>query len=378
MDALVTPSDTHTWIERSEQLPELVEAMAQAPWIALDTESNSMFVYRERICLLQINAGGRLFVVDTLALPYAPATYDGLRGVLEDPSRPVLVHGGEYDVGCLKRDFAIAMAGIWDSQQAASFLGWERTGYGAVVEQVCQVSLGKAFTHYDWATRPLAEGALAYAVDDVRYLPRVVDHLRAEIATRDLVEELAIANQVVAGSGWSGGFDPAGFWRIKGVRELPPPAMATLAALYAWRDRLAVTRDQPPGRVVNNELLLALARTGPTNFGGLKRLGLRSWLLAEHGEQLMDTIKHARSQPPTVPARPRARDVDDAERLREERLKDWRRNEAATRAVPLQVVLPAKALEHLKQHGAAHLADVPQLGAKRIDRYGDTLRRLCG
>ncbi|HKP17587.1 MAG TPA: PfkB family carbohydrate kinase, partial [Gaiellaceae bacterium] len=39
---------------------------AEAPWVALDTESNSMFVYRERMCLLQLNAGGRLFIVDTL------------------------------------------------------------------------------------------------------------------------------------------------------------------------------------------------------------------------------------------------------------------------------------------------------------------------
>jgi hypothetical protein len=35
-------------------------------------------------------------------------------------------------------------------------------------------------------------------------------------------------------------------------------------------------------------------------------------------------------------------------------------------------------LEHLKRHGAGDLAAVPQLGAKRIARYGDKLKQLCG
>ena len=68
---------------------------------------------------------------------------------------------------------------------------------------------------------------------------------------------------------------------------------------------------------------------------------------------------------------------------REERLKAWRRKEAEARSlkderpVPLQLVLPARALEHLKLHGARDLAGVPQLGAGRIARYGATLKALC-
>ncbi|HTM19216.1 MAG TPA: hypothetical protein VL172_01870, partial [Kofleriaceae bacterium] len=70
------PTDSeHQWIDQPEQLGEVAAAMAAAPWVALDTESNSMFVYRERICLVQINAGGRLFVLDPLALPYRPETW---------------------------------------------------------------------------------------------------------------------------------------------------------------------------------------------------------------------------------------------------------------------------------------------------------------
>ncbi len=199
-------SPARLWIDRPAGLDEPAAAAGATPWIALDTEANSMFVYREQVCLLQLNCGGRLFLVDTLAL--APPGDDGgvrtpssalapLAGAFGDPATPLYLHGGEYDVGCLKRDYGISLRGVWDSQQAASLLGWERTGYGAVVEKLCAVALDKAFAQYDWATRPLSPGALRYALDDVVYLPQVCDHLRELVRAADLEEEVQIANPAV-------------------------------------------------------------------------------------------------------------------------------------------------------------------------------------
>jgi ribonuclease D len=366
-----------TFVDSEQGLRDVVQALKTADWCALDTESNSMFVYKERICLIQINAAGKLFLIDTLALPYHADTYALLKPILEDPGKVTLLHGGEYDVTCLKRDFGIAVAGVFDSQQAASYLGWEKTGYGSIVEKICAVTLTKAFTQYDWATRPLDPGAVRYAVDDVVYLPQVCEHLRAAVAEADLTEEIAIANEAVMSSFWSGGFDPEDMWRIKGMRDVPLKSLPTLAALYVWRNGIAEKDNRPPGRMLNNEVLLALARNAPTNYQGLKRLGLKSWFLSAHGDALMTVIKNAQSQPPRLPNRPKQRDVTEDERLRETRLKDWRRAEAETRKVPLQVVLPAKALEYLKQHGAFNLDQVPQLGAKRIARYGGKIQDLC-
>ncbi len=393
-----------TWIDQPEGLAAPAAAARAARWIALDTEANSMFVYRERVCLLQLNLDGKLYLVDTLALPpptsvpggtgtTAASAPDGattpsstlapFAGAFGDPAIPLYLHGGEYDVGCLKRDYGISLRGVWDSQQAASLLGWEKTGYGAVVERICGVTLDKAFTQYDWATRPLAAGAERYALDDVVYLPQVCDHLRALVRDADLDEEVAIANQVVEATSWSGGFDPAGFWRIKGMREVPAHCLGVLSGLYGWRDTVARQANLPPGRLLNNEVLLLLARQQPTNFQLLKKNGLRSWFLTAHGEALIAVMRTLVATPPEVPPRPRNREVAPEEEERETRLKDWRRGEAERRTkaenrpVPLQVVLPARALEYLKQHGAGQLEQVPQLGAKRMRRYADKLIELC-
>jgi ribonuclease D len=372
----------YTWIDSREQLPQVIDAIAAAPWVALDSEANSMFVYRERVCLLQLNAGGRFFLIDTLALlgrdPVPSNALDGLKPALEDRHLPKLLHGGEYDVGILKRDFDIHLAGVWDSQQAATFLGWERTGYGAVVEKTCGVSLEKAYSQYDWGTRPLDPKALVYALDDVVYLPQVWEQMKALVRQADLEEELSVAFSALEGSSWSGGFDPAAIWRMQGARDLPASAMGLLAAVHQWRDSVAREMDRPSGMLINDRVLVSLVSHKPKDLAGLKRAGLRASLASTHGEMLLEALQRAATCPPVLPPEPERRGVTPQERARDGRLRDWRREEAKRRKVPPQVVLPPRALDYLKRFGAGDLGVVPQLGEKRARLYGEQLRKLCG
>ncbi len=368
-----------TYVDEPDKLGPLADSLAREPWHALDTESNSGFSYREQLCLLQLNVGGRLWLVDLIALDGA-GPLEKLRQVLESPERTTYLHGGEFDVGCLKRDFDLELRGVWDSQQASTFLGFERTGYAAVVERLCGVELDKAYTQYDWARRPLDREVLAYAIDDVRYLPKICRALEGQIVDADLEEELAIANRVVEESIWDGGYRPNGFWKIRGAGNLKPSSLPVLAALWAWRDRVARAEDRAPGRTLNNRLLLALSANPPRNRNALRRVGVRG-RLAAHADELLKLIQSARTDPAPVPPRPRSPAPEgnaDGRTIkrREESLKKWRNAEADRRGVPHQVVLPSRALDHLKRHGAGDLEGVPQLGAKRIRMYGERLTEL--
>lgn len=364
-----------TWVADAAGMAAVAAACNAAPWIALDTESNSMHAYQERCCLVQVNANGRMFVLDPIAL--GRDAFAAIRGPLEDPAITIWLHGGEYDCAVMRRDLGIQLRGVFDSQQAAAMLGWDKTGYGSVVERLLGIKLAKDFAQYDWALRPIDPGALAYAIDDVRHLPAAAAQMRELVAQADLAEEVAIANRAVEDAEWGGGFDPGGFWRVKGARELPRPCIPVLAALWTWRDQAARGIDRPPGRVINNETLLALVRKPVVTFQQLKHAGLKGWLLSSHGESLLTCLKEANAHPPAVPPPVKHREVEPEEEQREKLLKDWRRSEADRRKVSLQAVLPAKALEHLKRHGAGDLAAVPQLGGKRIALYGAKLSELA-
>ncbi len=368
----------HRIVDR-DGLETLAERLAAAPWVALDTESNSYFVYRERVCLMQLSAGGELFLVDPLELPLEPATLDPLRAALEDPDKPVYLHGGEYDVAVLKRDYQLSLRGVFDSQQAASSLGFHKTGYGSLVEALLDVKLPKQHAQHDWAARPIPDDALAYALDDVVYLPRLVDLMRGFVAEADLVEEVAIANRAVEGaSAHDPSFDPAAFWRIKGARDLCAAERRVLFALYRWRDAAAREADRPPGRLVSTHALLQLARAQPRTADALRGVKGKGRVIREHGDELVAVISAALEDPPTLPPRPDMAAPAPGVRAAEARLKRWRRSEADRRGVPQHVVLPPRALAHLAREGAGDLDAVPQLGDKRVRLYGDVLRELLG
>jgi ribonuclease D len=371
------PSDEFTLVDSREGLAELAAAMTAAPEHAIDCEANSGFAYREEMCLLQVNVEERLWVVDLVALPREATLLDPLRPTLESETTVTLLHGGEYDVGLLRRDYGIQPAAIWDSQQATSLLGWPQTGYGSLVERICGVTLAKGHAFHDWARRPLAPEPLRYALDDVRYLPTVCRRLREMVHEADLDEEVEIAGRAVSTATWNGGFRPEGLWRIKGVRQLERSRMPVLTALWHWRDEIARQADMPAGRLINNALLLAMVRAAPRRREDLQRLGLRGRRLDRWGEAILRVAEAARREPPPVPEPPAVSRTTPAERERNKRLRDWRRQESGRRGVTEQAVLPAAALRHLVEHGAAGLAAAPQLGAKRLRLYGEALQRLA-
>jgi len=371
------PPGRFQWVQNPETLHRLADNLTRVREFSLDSESNSGFAYEERLCLLQMNVADQLWLIDLLALTPESGALECLREPFENPQIRVFLHGGEFDVGCLKRDCGISLRGVWDSQQAASFLGWEKTGYGAVVDRVLDVQLPKNHAHYDWSRRPIEGEVLQYALNDVRYLPEVCHHLQQEVEDADLVEEVDLAFRAVETATWNGGYHETGFWSLKGIGKVAPKDRPMLFSLYRWRNTLARRLDLPAGRALNTQVLLALARNPPANVSDLKRLGVPARVSREWDEELLEVVTGAKENPPVLPQRPSRTVLTKPQQARGDRLKRWRRKEAERREVPLQVVLPLEALKCLQREGAKSLDRVPQLGGKRIRLYRAQLEELC-
>jgi ribonuclease D len=337
-----------------------------------------MFVYRERVCLIQFNCGGELFMLDGLTLPPGPDTLAPWAPYFADPERPLYLHGGEYDVAVFKRDFGLSFGGVFDTQQAALFLGFDRTSYAYLTWAFCDVELEKAHAQYDWGTRPISPSALRYALDDVVYLPRIVDAIKPVIEAADLIEEVNIAGDAVSGAApHPAGFDAQKLWKLKGATRLGDRELAVLTALYQWRDSLAEAQDKPPGRLIANAALVSLARHAPASKEALRQAGSRGRFTREHGDELITIVQEALKNPPDLPKRQRTGRPSQEVQARSERLRSWRKAEAEARGVPNQVIMPNRALEYIEVHGPDALADAPQFGAKRIARYADALKDVA-
>ncbi len=368
-----------TWIDDRAGMEALATRMQAAKHIGLDSESNSMHVYRERVCLVQLAVDEELVLIDPFAFDEAARALDPIAPVLRDPERDLVLHGGEYDVAVFKRAFDIPLRGVFDTQQAASHLGWPSTGLGAVVERVCGVPLAKAYARYDWGERPLDLGALRYALDDVRYLAQMHGALREAVREGGIEEEVAIANQAVEDAAeHSQNFDPAGFWRVKGVRDLDAAGKRRAQTLWQWRESAAQRADRPPGRLVNNQQLLALARRGPKDAKALSRCGLPGWLRRREGEGIVAAVAEADAPELELIAAPKPARMPPELRAREKKLKAWRRAESESRGVPLAVVLPARTLAWLAEDPTRDWDEAPMFGAGRRARYEAALRAALG
>jgi ribonuclease D len=163
---------TPEWIDTSDGVHRAAERCARAKRIALDTEADSMHSYFHKVCLIQVSANGHHMVIDPLAMDAADLR--PLWEVVGDPGVPVLMHGADYDIRILDRDYDARVCGLQDTQIMAQLLGEEKTGLAALLEKELGVVLDKKYQRADWGRRPLKEAQLAYAAADTAHLGREV------------------------------------------------------------------------------------------------------------------------------------------------------------------------------------------------------------
>lgn len=296
----------HPPLNEMEEILETQEALAQfvdrakqhADLVcAIDTEADSLHRYRESLCLVQFALGERCLLIDPLAIPDLSPLADLLA-----PS-VVWMHGADYDMTMLKRQFGSLPAIVFDTQIGARLLGLRRFGLADLVLHYFGVELSKSSQKADWGKRPLPPKMVEYALNDVRYLLPMGERIVAELTRKgryDWFEEscLAASKKVMERDDSR---DDA--WRIQGSGRLDRRGLAYLHALWHWRDAEAEAWDRPSFMVATNRLLVEWSEI--LNSG--RELALPSHFRPDRVRRLREAIAKAKSLPEDqCPDRPRA------------------------------------------------------------------------
>jgi len=272
-------------------LARLLDALRHEPRVALDTESNSFHVYRERVCLLQLSSREQDWVVDPLAVDVRPL------GALLSDGRETILHGADYDVRCLRREYGWRLPRLFDTMIAARRLGRTGLGLSALVEARFGVKLSKANQRSDWGRRPLSPDQLAYAALDTHYLLPIADELRVELHQQGLADQtLAEFQRIAAVEPKERVFDEEGWRRLKGARELDPPGRAVLRALWIAREARASEADRPPFKVLAEATMVELARRRPATPEEVARVpGVTPQVLRRLGDAIQEALAAGRA-----------------------------------------------------------------------------------
>lgn len=375
-----TPLPSPRLVSDQSGLDELIRILAGQERIAVDTESNSLHAYRERVCLIQFSTPD----IDVIVDPLAVSDLSPLASVFANPAQEKILHAAENDLFSLGRDFGFVFANIFDTMTAARTMGWAQVGLASILDTHFGVTLNKKYQRADWGRRPLTAEMLDYARFDTHFLPALRDRqfqaLTESGTWQEAHEEFArLARIRVEPS--EPAPDPLAFWRVKGAFDLPAQRAAVLQALFAWREGQAERIDQPPFKVLGEPALLALARHAPLRVEELQRqAGLAPSQVQRYGRDLVRVIGRGLEAP--APPKPQAEREPDDVRERYERLHTWRKERARARGVESDVILPRAVLRDMARRPPRtieQLAGIADFGPWRRDTYGaEVLALLAG
>jgi ribonuclease D len=354
------------WVNSSGGFESMLTALLNESVVGVDTESNSLHAYRERVCLIQFSTPQQNFLLDTLAgLDVHPL------GDLFNAARITKIfHAAEYDVICLRRDFDFDFQSIFDTMQAARILGKEKFSLGDMVESEFGRHLDKHNQKADWAVRPLTPSMQQYASLDTQYLIALHERLEQELSRRGLRALAEEDFRRLCQSAANENHRPL-YTQVSGYQLLNSRQLAVLNELCHYRDQNARRSDLPLFKILPNSALLEIARLCPLSEQELKKVdALPLRLFERHKAGLLSSVHSGMNAPPiNLPVRQRP-DSRIIERL--ERLKTWRKKKADEMKVLSDIVLPRDILEEITSQNPQEIGDLKRNMASvpwRMERF---------
>jgi ribonuclease D len=363
--------DTKQPITKLDGLKKLAQILADQPAVAVDTESNSLFAYREQVCLIQFSTPEEDYLVDPLGLD----DLSPLGPIFSDTRIQKVFHAAEYDLICLKRDFGFNFNNLFDTMVAARILSRKEVGLGSLLDVEFNIQVDKRHQRANWGQRPLPDYLLEYARQDTHYLLPLRDKLEQQLEEKKLAllarEDFMRLCHVEANPE-NGKMTP---WKVNGVNKLTPQQAAVLQELCKYRDNVARQRNRPLFKVISDHTLHAIASTSPNSIEELKDLpGMTQHQIDRHGKALLQAVQRGLQSDPVH--RPRNTRPDDRFLARVEALKQWRKLKAKELEVESDIILPRDLLLELASQNPIDqeelgklLNDVPW----RRDQYGEEI-----
>lgn len=348
--------------------------MAGARALALDTESDSLYHYFEKVCLIQLaDPSGAVSLIDPLAVK----DLSPLKPLLADPGVEKIFHAAEGDVSLLGRDFGIEFAGLFDTHLAGRLCGRLELGLQVLLERELGIRQSKSLQRCDWSRRPLVAEQERYAAGDVRHLVALRDRLREELRTRGRDAWAAEECEALARTPPAPHREPVDFMRIKGARDLGPRDLAVLRELVALREDWARRADLPLFKIAGDEALADLAVQRPRDQQGLAGLrGLSARFKERQAPQVLAALRRGESVPDAdLPKRTyvQRERMTHVQSRRIDRLKAWRAGASPRVGLEGGVLLPQRLIERIAIDGPADLdalAKVPGIRRWRIGAFG--------
>jgi len=364
-------------LSTTEELAEYCAQAANFPYVTVDTEFLRERTYYAKLCLVQLAMPGdddsNAVLVDPLAkgLSLAPL-YDLFR----NENVVKVFHAARQDLEIFFVEEGVIPSPLFDTQVAAMVCGFgDQVGYETLVRKIARETVDKSSRFTDWSRRPLSEAQKTYALADVTHLRVVYEFLAKELEkskrTKWVTEELAVLTEPTTYI-----VEPAQAWKRVKTRTNSGRFLAAVAALAAFRETYAQSRDVPRNRVFKDDALVELASTKPKNIDDLNRsrLLLREARKGDIAEGILSAIARAENvAADQMPKPEKNRDKAQVPAALADLLRVLLKAKSESYGVAQKLICNAADLDDL----ASGARDLPLLKGWRGEVFGDDALRLC-
>lgn len=364
---------SYKYINDYSTLIDEAESLSKEKSIGVDLEADSLFHFKEKVCLLQISTNEKNLLIDPLALkdlsPLVP--------IFSNPGIQKIFHGSDYDIRSLYRDFGIEVHSLFDTHLAAKILGSSETGLASLLNEHFNVTLEKKYQKKDWSKRPLPDEMLTYGVYDTLYLiplRRILEERLIKKDRYDWFNEECESLSRVRFANPNG--DPL-FYKFKGARKLAPRSLAILEAILKLRQNMALKKDRPPFKVLRNDQILSIVNEEPSEINELSTLSSGQKQIM--GMNILDKIKEAMMLPelelPKYPKQESTLFKSSVNRNIKE-IKNWRNKVAGKLDIDVSMICTNAQIQLLAQTLPVDIPQLRKLDVLRnwqVDLYGNDI-----
>ena len=354
------------FIDNQRDFDDAMARVAAQPVVSVDTEADSLHSYFDKVCLIQMSTADEDLIID----PLRKFDLTKFGEILANRDITKILHGADYDLRILNRDFGFTIANLVDTMVCSQLLGYEAFGLAALLDRHFGFKVDKKHQRADWAMRPLPPDMLDYAATDTRHLVALADRLREELKALGrwewAVEEFGRLEQIRFNEKDS---DEEPFRRLKGLGALDRRSLAVVRALYDYRDGLAREADRPPFKIFSNDLIFEVAKIKPLathDFNAIK--GVSGYHRGRYGRDVVRLVKEALAIPDEeLPEKSEAKTwLRDRElEARIDRMKKARDKIARDLKVDASVLAPRHILLTVAQTQPQEPSDLDQVSVMR-------------
>ena len=224
--------------------------------IGIDTEFYRVSTYYPKLCLIQISNKNSTIIIDPLC---KKIDFSLIKKIFFNRNIIKVFHAAHQDIEILFNLFGKIPENIVDIQLCLSEIGFsESLGYADACKNLLDIKIDKKNQFIDWRKRPLEKEKILYAINDVKYLPKLFLKISEKINIAENINIIRSHKKLLNEETYKK--KPKNAWKKLKIVEIKNYEIKKLKKVCFIGEELAKEKDIPVKKIMTDQNVKLLCK----------------------------------------------------------------------------------------------------------------------